>query len=447
MPKWATGSVAPIGRRGITSEALAMVTRWAWRSMPELTRLYAPIYASNAASQTRGRALRLHARGAHAPQRDQGRPCDRSGAVRDLSARPAASSLTPTLAGASDPKTNHEHRLQELFDNNRHWADATEAREPGFFSRLLKQQAPQYLWIGCADSRVPANELVGLLPGELFVHRNVANVVVHSDLNCLSVIQFAVDLLKVKHIIVVGHSGCGGVRGGAAGPARRPGRQLAAPCAGRAQPAPGLARHACADERRVDALCELNVLEQALNVCQTTVVHDAWQRGQEVVVHGWVYGLHNGLLEGPEHDRRRSPTTCRRPTPRALAAVQARATTPARIVSARTCSRTRSPTTARSTSRRRCSTASTATTGCSAKPARRPSSASRRPTGTASSARSASASSSTTSASTKAPSGCRREFDVGDAVDGRLAAGQAALHRPADQPPPARAAPRPSSTR
>ena len=186
--------------------------------------------------------------------------------------------------------------LQELLDSNKQWAAATEAREPGFFSKLLKQQTPQYLWIGCADSRVPANDLVNLLPGELFVHRNVANVVVHSDLNCLSVMQFAVDQLKVQHIIVVGHSGCGGVK--------------AALLDQRTGLADNWIRHvqdvrnhhqdwldSLAPEVRVNALCELNVLEQARNACQTTVVQDAWARGQEVVVHGWVYGLHNGLLE------------------------------------------------------------------------------------------------------------------------------------------------------
>jgi carbonic anhydrase len=186
--------------------------------------------------------------------------------------------------------------LHELFENNRLWAETSEVREPGFFSRLLKQQAPQYLWIGCSDSRVPANELVGLLPGELFVHRNVGNVVVHSDLNCLSVIQFAIDMLRVKHIIVVGHSGCSGVR------AAQQGLRVGI--------ADNWLRHVqdvrhqhqtwldtLPEEKRVDALCELNVLEQSRNVCQMTVVHDAWQRGQEVIVHGWVYGLHNGLLE------------------------------------------------------------------------------------------------------------------------------------------------------
>jgi carbonic anhydrase len=168
--------------------------------------------------------------------------------------------------------------------------------DPGFFSRLLKQQSPQYMWIGCADSRVPANELVNLLPGELFVHRNVANVVVHSDLNCMSVIQFATDMLRVKHIIVVGHSGCGGVA--AALKNRRIG--IADNWLRHVQDVRD--RHAqwlatVPEDRQVDALCELNVIEQAQNVCQTTVAQDAWLRGQELVVHGWVYSLHNGLLK------------------------------------------------------------------------------------------------------------------------------------------------------
>ena len=187
-------------------------------------------------------------------------------------------------------------QLHELLESNRLWAAKTEARDPGFFTGLLKQQAPQYMWIGCADSRVPANELVDLLPGELFVHRNVANVVVHSDLNCLSVIQFATDLLKVKHIIIVGHSGCGGVN--AALNDVRVG--LADNWIRHVQDVRN--RHRLWLEtvpvaRRVDALCELNVVEQALNACQTTVVRDAWARGQELVVHGWFYGLANGLLQ------------------------------------------------------------------------------------------------------------------------------------------------------
>ena len=186
--------------------------------------------------------------------------------------------------------------LQELFQKNRDWAATTEQREPGFFTRLLNQQTPQYLWIGCADSRVPANDLVGLLPGELFVHRNVANLLVHSDLNALSVIQYAVDALQVSHVIVVGHSNCGGVR--------------AAMRNTRAGLVDNWLRHVqdvrdahegflagLHESLQVNALVELNVLEQARNVCRTTVVRDAWVRGQSVVVHGWVYGLHNGLLE------------------------------------------------------------------------------------------------------------------------------------------------------
>ena len=186
--------------------------------------------------------------------------------------------------------------LTELFEANRRWAQHVEAREPGFFTKLLKQQTPQYLWIGCADSRVPANELVDLLPGELFVHRNVANVVVPTDLNALSVMQYAVDMLQVRHVIVVGHSNCGGVT--AALNNTRVG--LADNWLRHVQEVRN--RHQTLLDRlpeslRVNTLCELNVLEQARNVCRTTVVEDAWLRGQEVVVHGWVYGLHNGLLE------------------------------------------------------------------------------------------------------------------------------------------------------
>ncbi len=187
--------------------------------------------------------------------------------------------------------------LSELFESNRRWAADVETRTPGFFTKLLAQQTPQYLWIGCADSRVPANEILGLLPGDVFVHRNVANVVVHSDLNALSVMQFAIDMLQVRHIMVVGHYGCGGVRAALLGL--------------RVGIADNWIRHVQDvrnkhrvwldglpdDEMRLRALCELNVLEQAANVCETTVVQDAWARGQSVVVHGWVYGLHNGLLD------------------------------------------------------------------------------------------------------------------------------------------------------
>ena len=186
--------------------------------------------------------------------------------------------------------------LDHLFENNRAWARDIEQRTPGFFSRLQQQQSPEYLWIGCSDSRVPANEICGLLPGEIFVHRNVANVVVHSDLNCLSVMEFAIDSLKVKHIIVVGHYGCGGVR--AAMENLRIG--IADNWLRHVQDVRNTHREWLYDlpegTDRLDALCELNVLEQCLNVCHTTVVQDAWARGQEVAVHGWVYGLHNGLI-------------------------------------------------------------------------------------------------------------------------------------------------------
>ena len=186
--------------------------------------------------------------------------------------------------------------LAELFESNRRWAAQTQARTPGFFTSLLKQQAPQYLWIGCADSRVPANEILGLLPGDVFVHRNVANVVVHSDLNALSVMQYAIDLLQVRYIMVVGHYGCGGVT--AALQNRRIG--LADNWLRHVQDVRNKHRtflDAMQDEElRINALCELNVLEQSLNVCETTIVQDAWERGQSVAVHGWVYGLHDGLL-------------------------------------------------------------------------------------------------------------------------------------------------------
>jgi carbonic anhydrase len=188
------------------------------------------------------------------------------------------------------------HPLQALFDNNRAWSQRMRRSDPDFFARLSRQQWPRYLWIGCADSRVPANEIVGLAPGELFVHRNVANVVVHSDLNCLSVMQFAVDVLKVEHIIVCGHYGCSGVS--AVLENRRVG--LADNWLHHVQDVHH--RHAArvaavADTaQRIDHLCELNVIEQVANVCQTTIVGDAWNRGQPLSVHGWVYGLRDGLV-------------------------------------------------------------------------------------------------------------------------------------------------------
>ena len=186
--------------------------------------------------------------------------------------------------------------LEHLFTQNREWARAISTRDPQFFRKLSEQQAPEYLWIGCADSRVPANEIVDLLPGELFVHRNVANLVIHTDFNCLSVIEYAVAVLRVKHIIVCGHYGCGGVR--AALQDRRLGlidnwlrhirdvRQ----------------RHRVeldalpSEDSQVDRLCELNVAEQVLNVCQTTMVQSAWEEGRKLEVHGWIYSLQDGLL-------------------------------------------------------------------------------------------------------------------------------------------------------
>jgi carbonic anhydrase len=185
--------------------------------------------------------------------------------------------------------------LHHLFDFNRAWSNKMREVDPGYFEKLSHLQTPELLWIGCSDSRVPANEIVGLLPGEVFVHRNVANVVVHTDLNCLSVIQFAVDVLKVKHIMVVGHYGCGGVKAALDG-ARvglvdiwlRHVRDVRAKHLLKIDSLPTEARH--------DRLCELNVLEQVANVCQTYVVQDAWQRGQPLTIHGWIYGLKDGLM-------------------------------------------------------------------------------------------------------------------------------------------------------
>ena len=186
--------------------------------------------------------------------------------------------------------------LRHLLENNRRWAAATTARDPEFFKTLARQQAPDYLWIGCADSRVPANEIVGMAPGELFVHRNVANLVVHSDLNCLSVLQFAVDVLGVEHVIVCGHYGCGGVR--AALHDERHG--LVDNWLRHIQDTARVHRAALdvipAGVAREDRLCELNVVEQVANVYETTIVQDAWARGQRLTLHGWIYHLDDGLL-------------------------------------------------------------------------------------------------------------------------------------------------------
>ena len=186
--------------------------------------------------------------------------------------------------------------LGHLFESNRAWAQSIREKDPEFFEKLARQQVPQYLWIGCSDSRVPANQIVGLLPGELFVHRNVANVVVHTDLNCLSVMQFAVEVLKVQHVIVCGHYGCGGVMAalgqenlGLVDNWLRHVQDVRQKHATELAKLPDV-------ESRYRRLCELNVMEQVVNVCQTSILREAWRRGQPVSVHGWIYALQDGLL-------------------------------------------------------------------------------------------------------------------------------------------------------
>ena len=191
--------------------------------------------------------------------------------------------------------SQHSNDLGHLFENNRVWADAMRASDGEFFSKLAHLQTPEYLWIGCSDSRVSANEITGLMPGEVFVHRNVGNVVVHTDLNCLSVMQFAIDVLKVRHVMVVGHYGCGGVK--AALEEQRLG--LVDNWLRHIQDVRGRHRELLDKapvDSRGDRLCELNVVEQVMNVAQTTIVRDAWARGQELTIHGWIYGLVDGLL-------------------------------------------------------------------------------------------------------------------------------------------------------
>ncbi|AWI79406.1 MAG: carbonate dehydratase [Betaproteobacteria bacterium HGW-Betaproteobacteria-13] len=202
--------------------------------------------------------------------------------------------MTLDLDNWSEAEVNNEN-LFHLFDFNVAWARQMQEVDPGFFEKLSHLQSPEYLWIGCSDSRVPANQIVGLLPGEVFVHRNVANVVVHTDLNCLSVIQFAVDVLKVKHIMVVGHYGCGGVKAAL----NRDRVGLVDLWLRHVQDVHVKHRGAVDDlplEQRHDRLCEFNVMEQVVNVAQTVVVQDAWARGQRLTVHGWIYGLKNGLI-------------------------------------------------------------------------------------------------------------------------------------------------------
>ncbi len=186
--------------------------------------------------------------------------------------------------------------LDELLERNRRWAEQVKRDDPGFFKSLSQQQAPKYLWIGCSDSRVPANQILGLAPGEVFVHRNIATVVVHADLNCLSVIQFAVDLLKVEHILVVGHYGCSGVHASMTGTRIGLADNWLRHVGDVAQKHAALLEGVELDSLRHARLCELNAIEQVVNVCQTTVLQDAWARGQSVTVHGWVYGLHDGRV-------------------------------------------------------------------------------------------------------------------------------------------------------
>ncbi len=185
--------------------------------------------------------------------------------------------------------------LKHLFDNNREWADAIKKEDPEFFSSLAKQQNPEYLWIGCSDSRVPANEIIKLPPGEVFVHRNIANVIVHTDLNCLSVIQFAVDVLKVKHIIICGHYGCSGIK--AALDDKKHGlidnwlRHVEDVIRFNEESFVGLN-----SDEKFNQLCELNVKEQVKNICNTTMVKNAWENGQELSIHGWIYNIEDGIL-------------------------------------------------------------------------------------------------------------------------------------------------------
>ncbi|GIU54242.1 MULTISPECIES: carbonate dehydratase [Shewanella] len=185
--------------------------------------------------------------------------------------------------------------LKPLFDNNRRWAERINEEDPDFFKQLAEQQNPEYLWIGCSDSRVPSNQIIDLMPGEVFVHRNIANMVIHTDLNCLSVIQYAVEVLKVKHIMVVGHYGCGGVKASMSN--ERFG--LIDNWLGHLKDIYRLHSidlEKLDEEQRFNRLCELNVMEQVANVTSTSIVQDAWDRGQEVAIHGWIYGINNGLL-------------------------------------------------------------------------------------------------------------------------------------------------------
>ena len=186
--------------------------------------------------------------------------------------------------------------ISDLFDHNRAWAAQMERERPGFFTSLVKQQTPKYMWIGCSDSRVPANQITGLDPGEVFVHRNIANIVVHSDLNALSAIQFAVEMLRVEHIMIVGHYGCGGVLAALHGTRIGLADNWIRHIQDVRDRHRGLLENMSAD-KRADALADLNVIEQVVNVCVSTVMVDAWAKGQKVTIHGWAFGVHDGLLQ------------------------------------------------------------------------------------------------------------------------------------------------------
>ena len=186
--------------------------------------------------------------------------------------------------------------MKQLFENNRRWAERLKAEDPEFFSRLSQLQAPDHLWIGCSDSRVPANEITGLLPGELFVHRNVANIVSHSDINCLSVLQFAIDILQIEHVIVCGHYGCGGVKAAMSNQEFGLVDNWIHSIKDIYQDHEHELGTLADDEARLDRLCELNVKAQVANVCQTNIVQNAWKRGQKLTVHGWIFSIHDGIL-------------------------------------------------------------------------------------------------------------------------------------------------------
>lgn len=215
--------------------------------------------------------------------------------------------------------------LENLLRNNREWAERIKHEDPGFFKRLSQQQSPRYLWIGCSDSRVPANQILGLDPGEVFVHRNIANVMSHGDLNCLSVIQFAVDILKVEHILLVGHYGCGGVHAALTGARVGLADNWLRHVGDVATKHADLLQQVDTESLRHARLCELNVVEQVFNVCQTTVVEDAWARGQSLAVHGWVYSLFDGRVRelGMDVD---SPDSLQTSYARALAGITPKST-------------------------------------------------------------------------------------------------------------------------